>query len=69
MADFGAADLDAFRTEVREQLKSLYPDELRAEGTNSDPEAVWGGRAFAGSEDPQILWMNRMAAKGWTTPT
>ena len=69
MADFGAADLDAFRTEVREQLKAMYPEGLRAEGTNSDPEAVWGGRAFAGSEDPQILWMNRMAAKGWTTPT
>lgn len=69
MADFGAADLDAFRTEVREQLKAMYPDALRAGRPSSDPEAVWGGRAFAGSSDPQILWMSRMAAKGWTTPT
>jgi len=69
MADFGTADIDAFRTEVREQLKAMYPDRLRAADLSSDPEAVWGGRAFIGSSDPQILWMNRMAAKGWTTPT
>ena len=69
MADFGATDLDAFRTDVREQLMAMYPAELRENRTNSDPEAVWAGRAFAGSSDPQIIWMNRMAAKGWTTPT
>ena len=25
----------------------------------TDPEAIWGGRAFAGSDDPQIVWMQR----------
>ena len=69
MADFGATDLDAFRKDVREQLQAMYPAELRQTDSGSDPEAVWGGRTFTGSGDPQIIWMNRMAAKGWTTPT
>lgn len=69
MADFGATDLDAFRKEVRGQLEAMYPAELRSPDAKTDPEAVWGGRAFAGSDDPQTVWMNRMAAKGWTTPT
>ena len=69
MADFGAPDLDAFRKDVAGQLAAMYPAELREADAATDPEAVWGGRAFAGSDDPQIVWMKRMAAKGWTTPT
>ncbi len=69
MADFGATDLDAFRDTVRRQLAEMYPAELRDPAVKSDPEAVWGGRAFVGSKDPQITWMKRMAAKGWTTPS
>jgi alkylation response protein AidB-like acyl-CoA dehydrogenase len=67
MADFGG-DLDAFRTEVRDFLKSSYPAELK-DPSAADPEAMWGGRAFAGSNDPQIVWMKRVAARGWTAPT
>ncbi|WP_372785800.1 acyl-CoA dehydrogenase family protein [Phenylobacterium sp.] len=69
MADFGAADLDAFRSEVRAWLEASYPAELRDPAAKTDPEAVWGGRAFAGSEDPQSVWMRRAAEKGWTAPT
>jgi len=69
MADFGPSELDAFATEVREQLAAMYPAELRDPKARTDPEAVWGGRAFLGSHDPQIIWMERMAEKGWTTPT
>src|ERR1700744_2414436 len=69
MADFGAADLDTFRTEVRDWLKANYPPELRDPEAKTDPEAVWGGRAFQGSSDPQIVWGDRVAAKGWTAPT
>ena len=47
MADFGATELDAFRTEVREWLAANYPAELKGDSVPSDPEAVWGGRAFA----------------------
>lgn len=69
MADFGAGDLDAFRAEVKAWLEANYPAELRDAKVKSDPEAMWGGRAFAGSTDPQIVWMSRMAEKGWTAPT
>src|SRR5580693_3079935 len=69
MADFGADKLDAFAVEVSDWLKAEYPAELRDPTVKSDPEAMWGGRAFAGSDDPQIVWMRRMAEKGWTAPT
>ncbi len=72
MADFGAAELDAFRTEVREWLAANYPAELKDAGAQTDPEAVWGGQRFvgaAGDGDPQIIWMRRAAEKGWTAPT
>jgi alkylation response protein AidB-like acyl-CoA dehydrogenase len=69
MADFGATELDAFAREVRAELAAMYPPELKGPDAKTDPEAVWGGRAFEGSDDPQITWMKRVAAKGWTTPT
>ena len=68
MADFGGGDLDIFREEVRDWLKANYPAELRDPQAKTDPEAIWGGRAFAGSNDPQINWLNHAAAKGWTAP-
>jgi len=68
MADFGGGDLDAFRDEVKTWLDANYPAELRDPKAKSDPEAIWGGRAFAGSSDPQITWLGRMAQKGWTAP-
>ncbi len=69
MADFGAGDLEAFRAEVKAWLEANYPAELRDPKVKSDPEAMWGGRAFAGSSDPQIVWMRKMAQQGWTAPT
>lgn len=69
MADFGGGDIDAFRDEVKAWLEANYPAELRDPKAKTDPEAMWGGRAFAGSSDPQIVWMQRMAEKGWTAPT
>ena len=69
MADFGVTELDAFREDVRGWLATNYPAELNDPNTETDPEAVWGGRRLAGSDDPQAVWMRRMAAKGWTTPT
>jgi alkylation response protein AidB-like acyl-CoA dehydrogenase len=69
MADFGGSELDAFAAEVRRELAAMYPPELKDPKAKNDYEAVWGGRAFAGSSDPQIVWMKRMAEKGWTAPT
>jgi alkylation response protein AidB-like acyl-CoA dehydrogenase len=68
MADFGGADLDAFRTAVRAWLEANYPAELRDPKAKTDPEAVWGGRAFEGRDDPQAVWMRRVAEQGWTAP-
>jgi alkylation response protein AidB-like acyl-CoA dehydrogenase len=69
MADFGADQLETFRAEVDGWLTANYPAELRDPKAKTDPEAIWGGRAFAGSDDPQIVWMRRVAEKGWTAPT
>jgi alkylation response protein AidB-like acyl-CoA dehydrogenase len=69
MPDFGATDLDGFRAEARAFIAASYPPELKGKAPATDPEAVWGGRAFAGSDDPQIRWMRAMASRGWTAPT
>ncbi|MCA3710720.1 MAG: acyl-CoA dehydrogenase family protein [Phenylobacterium sp.] len=69
MADFGGESLEAFRREVRGWLEANYPEELRRGDARTDPEAIWGGRPFIGSQDPQIVWMRRVAEKGWTAPT
>ena len=68
MADFGG-DLDAFRTDLRAWLEANYPAELKDAKAQTDPEAMWGGRAFEGSNDPQIRWMRAAAEKGLTAPT
>ncbi|MGH7023800.1 MAG: acyl-CoA dehydrogenase family protein [Caulobacteraceae bacterium] len=68
MADFGGAELDGFRAEVRDWIAENYPPELKGKATATDPEAVWGGRAFLESADPQIRWMRAMASRGWTAP-
>jgi alkylation response protein AidB-like acyl-CoA dehydrogenase len=66
MADFGG-ELEAFRLEVRDWVKANYPPELKDPAVGRT-EAMWGGRAFAGSDDPQIVWMKRVAERGWTAP-
>ncbi|HYD46355.1 MAG TPA: acyl-CoA dehydrogenase family protein [Phenylobacterium sp.] len=68
MPDFGATELDAFRTEVRDWLSANYPAELRDPKRKVDEEAVWGGRKFADSHDPLREWQRRMGARGWTAP-
>jgi len=65
MADFGGADVDAFRTEARTWLEANYPQSLRG-----DPEA--GQRMMMGGAKPtgdHLVWKQRMAEKGWGTPT
>jgi|SRR5215217_211979 len=67
MADFGGADLEAFRTEVRDWLAANYPPSLNAP-MDDESEAPWGGRRFAPANSDAKVWLDRMAAKGWTAP-
>ena len=70
MADFGGGDLEAFRGQVRDWLAANYPAELRDPNVKVHPEAMWGGRQFAGNDsDPHLRWMRKVAEKGWTAPT
>jgi alkylation response protein AidB-like acyl-CoA dehydrogenase len=59
------SDLDGFRAEARAWLDENFPKSLRA-----DPEAVTEIIPGAESQsDDARLWKQRMADKGWGTPT
>lgn len=60
------SDLEAFREEVRGWLEANCPEEMRQPMLGED-DVVWGGRNFKFTE-PQKLWLDRMADKGWTVP-
>jgi acyl-CoA dehydrogenase len=60
------SDLEAFREEVRGWLEANCPEEMRQPMQGED-DVVWGGRNFKFTE-PQKLWLDRMAEKGWTVP-
>jgi alkylation response protein AidB-like acyl-CoA dehydrogenase len=69
MTDSGRGDLEAFRADASAWLESNYPADLRHPDRTGSPEAVWGGRAFAGSvDDPHFAWVRKLGARGWTTP-
>ncbi|WP_340646387.1 acyl-CoA dehydrogenase family protein [Phenylobacterium sp.] len=63
MADFGGADLDAFRTEARAWLAENFPASLK---NRSDIAAA---EAPVAVEGDYKLWKERMGAKGWGVPT
>jgi alkylation response protein AidB-like acyl-CoA dehydrogenase len=70
MTDSGLSQLDALRADVRAWLESNYPAQLRDPRMIGDPEAVWGGRAFADNfDDPHFAWIRKLAERGWTAPT
>ncbi len=62
------SDLETFRAEARAWLLANCPPSLV--GTqSSELEGNWGGRK-ASYPDPAVkLWLDRMAAQGWTAPT
>jgi alkylation response protein AidB-like acyl-CoA dehydrogenase len=63
MADFGGADLDAFRTEAREWLEANFPPSLKGKGGMMFTE---GREELSGDA---ALWKQRMGDKGWGVPT
>jgi alkylation response protein AidB-like acyl-CoA dehydrogenase len=61
MADFGGAELDAFRIEAREWLAANFPASLRGESLPMEgPEERSADRE---------AWKKAMADKGWGVPT
>ena len=65
MADFGATELEAFRTEARTWLEENYPASLRGHPEQVS-EAMNGGGKPTGDVE---LWRQRMGEKGWGVPT
>ncbi|MDP2214680.1 acyl-CoA dehydrogenase family protein [Phenylobacterium sp.] len=65
MADFGGADLDAFRAQAREWLNANFPKSL-AHDTEAQTRAMAGGVELTGD---MALWRDRMGEKGWGVPT
>jgi acyl-CoA dehydrogenase len=62
------SDLQTFKTETRAWLEENCPAEMRTPIT-SDADICWGGRNYKPQSAAQKLWLERMGAKGWTTPT
>ncbi len=60
-------DLDVFRQQTRAWLEDNCPQSMRAPVT-CDADACWGGRNFQFQSEDQKLWLERMAARGWTAP-
>ncbi|HEX5262210.1 MAG TPA: acyl-CoA dehydrogenase family protein, partial [Phenylobacterium sp.] len=65
MADFGSADLDAFRTETRAWLEANFPPSLRRDASAVAETELSGAKPTG----DVALWKQRMGEKGWGTPT
>jgi alkylation response protein AidB-like acyl-CoA dehydrogenase len=63
------SDLEAFRTETKKWLEANYPLGLSGGDMDDDDESIWGGKRARFKNKDAKLWLDRMAEKGWTTPT
>jgi alkylation response protein AidB-like acyl-CoA dehydrogenase len=61
------SDLKAFRAETRAWLAANCPEDMRTP-LDDDEDRCWGGRQWTFKSEGQRLWLERMAARGWTTP-
>ena len=60
------SELFAFRNEVRDWLETNCPPSMRT--PTPEDEVVWGGRREQFKNPESKVWLDRMAARGWTTP-
>ena len=60
-------DLETFRAETRAWLEANCPAECRGP-VASDEDRVWGGRNATFPTPAHKLWLERMGARGWTSP-
>jgi len=61
------ADIETFRAETRAWLEENCPPSMRTPMV--EDEVIWGGRNQVFKNPESKLWLERMAAKGWTAPT
>jgi alkylation response protein AidB-like acyl-CoA dehydrogenase len=61
-------NLDAFRAEVGKWLEDNCPPSMR-KPLGPDEDLNWGGRNKKYENPEEKLWLDRMAARGFTTPT
>jgi len=61
------SDLEQFRTETRAWLDENCPEAMRSPAKSD--EGVWGGKNPEFPNPEAKVWLERMAAKGWTAPT
>lgn len=62
------SDIETFRHETRQWLEANCPPEMR-QPMASEEDVCWGGRNWTFASDAQRVWLERMAARGWTVPT
>ena len=62
------AALADFRQQTRIWLEQNCPAEMR-QPMLSEEEVCWGGRNWKFGSEAQQVWLQRMAAQGWTVPT
>ncbi|GAA6165871.1 acyl-CoA dehydrogenase family protein [Pelagimonas sp. KU-00592-HH] len=60
-------DVQEFRAATRAWLEENCPQEMRQ--PMSEADVCWGGRNWVFQSEAQKLWLDRMAARGWTVPT
>ena len=65
------SELETFRGETRSWLEANCPPSMKGSAAveDDDDNSIWGGRKATFKNSEQKLWLDRMAAKGWTAPT
>ena len=64
------SEIETFRTETRVWLEANCPPSMRGNANvDDDDNSIWGGRKAVFKNPEQKLWLDRMAARGWTAPT
>ena len=65
-------DIETFRKETRAWLEENCPQSMRGEEFSAADDRgdspIWGGRRAVWKNPDGKLWLDRMAAKGWTAP-
>ena len=62
------SDLETFRKETHEWLAANAPKGVVGLG-GSELEGTWGGKKATYPNPDVKVWLDVMAAKGWTAPT